>query len=124
MVQLHNYQPANSSSAKYVNWKTLNEKIFRKMNFQIHRNDIEKVIGAVPGSIEKVLYHIYSKIQNYQPPQSKSKDDSILKEKNMKMMSETMDYARELSTQLAEKEDIIKELRETIEILETKMKKM
>ena len=24
MVQLHNYQPANSSSAKYVNWKTLN----------------------------------------------------------------------------------------------------
>ena len=42
----------------------------------------------------------------------------------MKIMSETMDYAKELSTQLVEKEDIIKELRETIEILETKMKKM
>lgn len=29
-----------------------------------------------------------------------------------------------MSSQLAEKEEIIKELRETIEILETKMKKM
>ena len=64
------------------------------MNFQIHKNDIEKVIGAVPGSIEKVLYYIYSKVQNYQPQQSKLKDESIMKEKNMKMMSETMDYAR------------------------------
>lgn len=71
MVQLHNYQPANSSSAKYVNWKTLNEKIFRKMSFQIHRNDLEKVIGSVPGSIERVLYHIYKKIQNYHPQLSK-----------------------------------------------------
>lgn len=49
------------------------------MNFQIHKNDIEKVIGAVQGSIEKVLYYIYSKIQNYQPQQSKFKDESILK---------------------------------------------
>lgn len=24
LVQLHNYQPANSSAAKYMNWKTLN----------------------------------------------------------------------------------------------------
>lgn len=35
-----------------------------------------------------------------------------------------MDYARELSTQLAEKEEVIKELKETVEILETKIKKM
>lgn len=33
-------------------------------------------------------------------------------------------FAKELSTQLADKEMVIRELRETIEILETKMKKM
>ena len=120
MIQLHNYQPANSSSAKYVNWKTLNEKAFRKIGFQIHRSDIEKVIGAVSGSIEKVLYYVYKKIQNYHPP---SKEDPN-KEKNIKIVTETMDYARELSIQMAEKEEVIKELKETVEILETKIKKM
>jgi hypothetical protein len=58
IVQLHNYQAANSSTGKYVNWKTLNcnydsylEKVFKKLNFQIHKNDIESVILAVQGTI-------------------------------------------------------------------------
>ena len=62
LVHLHNYQPANSSSAKYINWKTLNEKVFKKLGFVINRNDIESVIGCQPGAIERVLYMVYSKI--------------------------------------------------------------
>ena len=48
LVQLHNYQPANSSAAKYVNWKTLNEKVLKKIGFQIHRNDVEMIISNTP----------------------------------------------------------------------------
>ena len=62
LVHLHNYQPANSSAAKYVNWKTLNEKVLKKIGFQIHRNDIEMIISNIPESIEKVLFLVYSKI--------------------------------------------------------------
>jgi hypothetical protein len=40
LVQLHNYQPANSSAAKYINWKTLNEKVFKKLGFQVSRSDV------------------------------------------------------------------------------------
>jgi hypothetical protein len=51
LVQLHNYQPANSSSAKYINWKTLNEKVFKKVGFFVQRSDIESIISNVPGAI-------------------------------------------------------------------------
>lgn len=40
LVQIHNYQPTNSLSSKYINWKTLNEKVFRKIGFNINKNDI------------------------------------------------------------------------------------
>lgn len=65
-VQLHNYQPSNSVSSKYITWKTLNEKIFKKMGFQISRVDIENIIACAPGTIERVLHFIYKKILAYQ----------------------------------------------------------
>ena len=47
MVQLHNYPAVSAQNAKYSNWKTLNckdiiivEKVFKKLRFQIHGNDI------------------------------------------------------------------------------------
>jgi hypothetical protein len=74
LVHLHNYQPANSSTSKYINWKTLNEKIFKKMGIIIQRADIESIISNTPGTIEKVLYMVYSKIilsqNNNNPSQS------------------------------------------------------
>lgn len=51
LVHLHNYQPANSSASKYINWKTLNEKVFRKFSYQVHKNDIESAIAANSGAI-------------------------------------------------------------------------
>lgn len=61
-VQLHNYQPSNSSASKYINWKTLNEKIFKKLGFQISRIDIENIIVCAPGTIERVLHFVYTKV--------------------------------------------------------------
>ena len=62
LVHLHNYQPASSSAAKYVNWKTLNEKVFKKLSFQLNKNDIESIIANSAGAIERALYLIYTKI--------------------------------------------------------------
>lgn len=42
------------------------EKVFKKLKFQIHTNDIMNIITAAPGYVEKVLYVIYCKIKRHQ----------------------------------------------------------
>jgi hypothetical protein len=39
------------------------EKVFKKLKFMIHPSDIQNVITIVPGSIEKVLFLIYSQLR-------------------------------------------------------------
>ena len=70
MVQLHNYPNVSAQNAKFSNWKTLNcsyssniEKVFKKLKFHIHTNDITEIIRATPGTIERVLFVIFSKIR-------------------------------------------------------------
>jgi len=56
LVELHNYSPANSLQQKLYNWNTLNAKVFRKLGFQLHRDDQNLCVrwGAVGGSIDRV----------------------------------------------------------------------
>jgi len=39
------------------------EKVFKKLKFQLHSNDIQNVISVVPGTIERVLFLIYGRIK-------------------------------------------------------------
>lgn len=55
LVELHNYSAANSVSQKTYNWNTLNQKVFKKMGFQISKGDMEGVCGCTPGVVERVL---------------------------------------------------------------------
>ncbi|CAD7972241.1 unnamed protein product [Amoebophrya sp. A25] len=55
LVDLHNYSAANSYAQKMYNWNTMNKKVLKKLGFQLHPSDIEDVIKAVPGAVEKVL---------------------------------------------------------------------
>ena len=57
-VDLHNYAKTSSQAQKYANWATLNHKVFRRMNFVIHDDDIADVINHKRGSIEKVLLFV------------------------------------------------------------------
>lgn len=52
---MHNYSSANSYAQKQYNWNTLNKKVLRKMGFQLHPSDIDDVIKATPGAVEKVF---------------------------------------------------------------------
>lgn len=48
------------------------EKILKKINFQISKNDIEHIITASPDTIERVLHTVRLKINQHL---SKKKDD-------------------------------------------------
>jgi hypothetical protein len=37
------------------NWNTLNQKVFRKLGFQLSKQDCQDIANAVPGAIERVL---------------------------------------------------------------------
>lgn len=47
LVDLHNYTPSTAAATKLSNWNTLNstfknmiEKVFKKLNYQVSKNDI------------------------------------------------------------------------------------
>eukprot|EP00041_Stephanoeca_diplocostata_P015787 m.302794 g.302794 ORF g.302794 m.302794 type:complete len:289 (+) comp20155_c0_seq3:377-1243(+) len=68
LVDLHNYQPANSTKQKTENWKTLNNKVFKKLDFVVPPNVVQGVVGQKPGVIEVVLNNLRLKLQQYLAP--------------------------------------------------------
>lgn len=41
LVEIHNYSAAHSVKQKLYNWSTLNHKVFKKLGFQLSKNDID-----------------------------------------------------------------------------------
>ena len=55
LVELHNYQPVNSSIAQLYNWSCLNKRVFRKLGFVLSKAESEAVCTCQPGAVERVL---------------------------------------------------------------------
>lgn len=49
---------AHSIQQKQYNWGTLNTRVCRKLGFSIAKPDVDAVVNAVPGAIERVLQHV------------------------------------------------------------------
>ncbi|AAZ10904.1 Spef1 [Trypanosoma equiperdum] len=62
LVELHNYVPAMSQSKKIENWNTLNNRVFRKLHFEVARDEISDITAGVPGAIERFLRALRTKI--------------------------------------------------------------
>ena len=54
-VELHNYSSANSVRQKLYNWSTLNNKVFKRLDFEVKKADIEAIVNCKPGVIELIL---------------------------------------------------------------------
>ena len=55
IVELHNYSPAHSLQQKLYNWNTLNQKVLKKLKWQITKEDVNAIIQGEPMAIERVL---------------------------------------------------------------------
>jgi hypothetical protein len=64
-VELHNYSNAHSVQQKTYNWNTLNQKVLKKMNLQISGPVIKDAVEMVPETIEKILFTLRYKIDQY-----------------------------------------------------------
>ena len=162
-VELHNYSPAHSIQQKLYNFDTLNQRVLKKLGFQIPRPVIEDIANCRPGAIENVLNALQYKMAKYrekmkkksggrksdgsvasnegvlnqeqQQPTNKNNDNKASENKvpsnkqaggvgrggKPVVLNAQMNVDQEI---LIEKEQQIRELQETVEILELKVAKL
>ncbi|KAM3135138.1 hypothetical protein pb186bvf_012784 [Paramecium bursaria] len=124
IVDIHNYSLAHSLQQKQYNWSTLNSKVFKRMGFQITQNDIDAVIQVIPEAIERVLKVVQVKIQMFldQKENSIIEPPKALANNNNKKVNQSVKPSN--IPQNNEKDLIIQDQKETIEILELKIQKL
>ncbi|KAF4753486.1 sperm flagellar 1, partial [Perkinsus olseni] len=151
-VELHNYSQANALTQKLYNWNTLNQKVFRRMGFLLHTDDVEDCARASPGSIERVLALIrprlveassdkgrgrqFRSISEQRSPRTRSENSfrgarpnalRSQRETSPRVTREQVEGNlpdRDKDALMAEKDRTISELRECIELLTRKISKL
>ena len=91
------------------------EKVLKKLNYQISKNDIEHVITATPDIIERVLKATHNKIKAFMErkrPEEEVRED-VPKEKEFHKVGKNA----ELKEVMGEKDNAIKELKSTVEVV-------
>ncbi len=143
LVELHNYGPANSVKQKIYNFETLNARVLKKLGYQIPRSSIEDIVKCRPGAIESVLNSLQLKMARYR--EKKAMVGNMETPRAPSMVSRSPGSARSKPAArgpsgkggakssvmasvdeeiLMEKETQIRELQETVEILELKVAKL
>ena len=115
MVDLHNYPSCSNSKHKESNWNVLNNKVLKKLHIKLTKNEIDSIIKAEPLAIEKLLQRVYAVLQNkINIGINPNKDQS-----NFAIQKNNIDILRKT---LEEKDNIIKQLKDIVEVLELKLK--
>ncbi|CAK9225652.1 unnamed protein product [Sphagnum troendelagicum] len=131
LVDAHNYSAANGLAQKIYNWSTLNNKVFRRLHFSLTKEDIEAVASCEPQMIERILKLLKYKIAKYKP-NGLSGDSDLVKDHldgghfhdpHSRSGGPQRDTLM-ISAKLEEKDALIRELSETIELLEAKVRKL
>jgi hypothetical protein len=128
LVDLHNYQEANSINKKIDNWNTLNQKVFKKLNINLSKKIIDEVSHSQIGTIEIILKIIYDKINNKVNNLITDKKDKKLKdfkniiyEKDCELVK-LKNYLKKLNFDIVNKEKENLQLKKEINLLQNNIK--
>jgi len=131
LVELHSYPAANSFAQKMYNWKTLNQKVFKKLGFQLVDHEMEQLSNCAPQAVEKALKKLQTSMAKYGA--SKRDEESAPSARGEKSArggagptggSPGALADESLQQQLAEKDAQLGEMAETVDILEVKIQKL
>lgn len=61
---------AHGATQKQYNWTTLNQRVFKKLDFVLAKSEIEAVVNCDPGAVERVLKLVKVKLEKYNDRQS------------------------------------------------------
>ena len=113
LVDLHNYPSCSNSKHKESNWNVLNNKVLKKMHIKLTKEEINSIIKAEPLAIEKLLQRVYAVLQNKVNINANKEQNNIGMERSSNEM---------LKKTLEEKDNVIKQLKDIVEVLELKLK--
>ena len=149
LVELHNYAPANSIKQKHYNFETLNQRVLKKLGYVIPKETIDDIVCCRPGAVEFVLNTLQYKMAKFREKKASSVVQSLIEdstgispessivqnsENDNRRVSNIMNLSPRKPDKtviasideeiLMEKEKQIRELHETVEILELKIAKL
>lgn len=75
IVQLHNYSAASSQRQKLYNWNTLQQKVFKKIGFQMDQKHVDDIVNCVPGAVEKLLKNFQVKVTQIQQRKTQQREN-------------------------------------------------
>ena len=113
LVDLHNYPSCSNSKHKESNWNVLNNKVLKKMHIKLTKDEIDSIIKAKPLAIEKLLQRDYVVLQNKVNMNTNKEQNNFRIERNNNEI---------LKKTLEEKDNVIKQLKDIVEVLELKLK--
>ena len=113
LVDLHNYPSCSNSKHKESNWNVLNNKVLKKMHIKLTKDEIDSIIKAKPLAIEKLLQKVYVVLQNkVNMNTNKEQNNFGIERNNNEILKKTLE----------EKDNVIKQLKDIVEVLELKLK--
>jgi hypothetical protein len=65
MVDINNYPSSLNTNQKNNNWVTLNNKVLKKININLSKNEINNIISCKNYAIENLLIRVYKAIEIY-----------------------------------------------------------
>ena len=65
IVDTNNYPSSSNTNQKNNNWVTLNNKVLKKININLSKNEINNIISCKNYAIENLLIRVYKAIEIY-----------------------------------------------------------
>eukprot|EP01139_Manchomonas_bermudensis_P025139 Amastigsp_a844434_371.p1 type:complete len:233 gc:universal Amastigsp_a844434_371:121-819(+) len=65
LVELHNYSAAHATQQKLYNWKTLNQKVLKRLGLRLTQDEINEIVTATPGAVEAALLKLKRKMDEH-----------------------------------------------------------
>ena len=112
LVDLHNYPSCSNSKHKESNWNVLNNKVLKRLGIKLTKKEIDDIIKCEHLAIERLLQRVHNVLGN-----KSNKDQKNISNLNFQKNNNDM-----LRKALQEKDNVIKQLHDIIEVLELKLK--
>ena len=138
LVDLHNYDQGLRVDTKIYNWKTLNNKVLKKFNFNLDTETITELANSKPGVIEDVLWDfrqvVNAKLQQNNKPyfDDEAEDpmsnfaqiDAVQNETDRKILLEKIQECEEQAEYIQALEAKIAKLEELMRLKDAKIAKL
>jgi len=93
LVEMHNYPPANSYAQKMYNWNTLNTRVFKKMGWQLNKEELEGLVNCQPQAVERTLLKLQQQMAKFSARKQEQQQQKLQERPQSQPSSEMEDPA-------------------------------